>query len=178
MAPEVFAATLLGPRTEPPPCGSERETLMGFLAYQRRTLAMKCAGLEPAALATCAVPPSGLSLLGLVRHLSDVERFWIRTCLAGDPAPPLYWGADGGDTDFDHAPADDRMAEDSFLAWREEMDFSDAELASRALGHAVSAGRHGTVSVRWVLAHLIEEYSRHNGHADLLRECLDGSVGE
>ena len=151
---------------------------MGFLDYQRHTLELKCAGLAPAALGTRAVPPSGLSLLGLVRHLSDVERFWVRSALAGDPAPPRYWRTDGGDTDFDFPDPDARMVELSFAAWKEETAFSDAILGGVPLGRAVAAGRHGTVSVRWILTHLIEEYSRHNGHADLLRERIDGRVGE
>ncbi|WP_411733247.1 DinB family protein [Paeniglutamicibacter sp.] len=178
MAAEIFAETTVGPRTDPPPGGSEREILMGFLDYQRHTLGLKCAGLHAEALAARAVPPSGLSLLGLVRHLSDVERFWVRSSLAGDPAPPLYWGADGDDTDFDFTAPDARMVAESFAAWRDEMAFSDAALGGEPLGRSVAAGRHGTVSVRWILAHLIEEYSRHNGHADLLRECIDGQVGE
>lgn len=178
MKPDVTTQPLQDPRTDPPPCGSERETLMGFLDYQRRTLELKCAGLSATALGTRAVPPSGLSLLGLVRHLSDVERFWVRTCLAGDKAPPLYWGEDGTDTDFDFPAPDDRLVELSFAAWKDEMVHADAALGGVPLDHAVAAGHHGTVSVRWILTHLIEEYSRHNGHADLLRECLDGTVGE
>ena len=178
MAPKTLADPLPDPRTDPPPCGSERETLMGFLDYQRRTLELKCAGLAAAALGTRAVPPSALSLLGLVRHLSDVERFWVRTCLSGDPAPPLYWHEDGTDTDFDFPVPDARTVEQSFATWKAEMAFADAALAGVPLGREVAAGHHGTVSVRWILTHLLEEYSRHNGHADLLRECLDGTVGE
>ncbi|MFL4473490.1 DinB family protein [Paeniglutamicibacter sp. MACA_103] len=178
MAPETFAQATADPRTDPPPCGSERETLMGFLDYQRRTLALKCAGLGAAALGTRAVPPSGLSLLGLVRHLSDVERFWVRSALAGDPAPPLYWRGDGDDTDFDFPEPDAALVAESMAAWRDEIAFSDAALGYASLERAVAAGHHGTVSVRWILTHLIEEYSRHNGHADLLRERIDGQVGE
>ncbi|MDQ0092685.1 DinB family protein [Paeniglutamicibacter psychrophenolicus] len=178
MSAQEMAAPAPDPRTDPPPCGSERETLLGFLDYQRRTLELKCTGLGAAELGTRAVPPSGLSLLGLVRHLSDVERFWVRACLAGDPAPPLYWGPDGNDTDFDFPAADARMVALSLAAWKDEMAFADAALGSEPLKRAVEAGHHGTVTVRWILVHLIEEYSRHNGHADLLRECLDGTVGE
>lgn len=178
MTAEIKTAPAPDPRADPPPCASERETLLAFLDYQRRTLELKCAGLTAAALGTRAVPPSGLSLLGLVRHLGDVERFWVRTCLAGDPAPPLYWRLDGNDTDFDFPHPDDRMVELSFAAWKAEAAFADAALGSEPLERAVGAGHHGMVSVRWILVHLIEEYSRHNGHADLLRECLDGTVGE
>ncbi|MBV1780280.1 DinB family protein [Paeniglutamicibacter sp. ABSL32-1] len=178
MAPEMLAPHSADPRTDPPPCGSERETLTGFLRYQRHTLELKCAGLPPAALGARAVPPSGLSLLGLVRHLSDVERFWVRSSLAGHRAPPLYWRADGADTDFDFPEPDARIVQQSFAAWKNETAFSDAVLGDGPLERSVAAGRHGTVSVRWILTHLIEEYSRHNGHADLLRECIDGQVGE
>jgi hypothetical protein len=151
---------------------------MGFLDYQRHTLELKCAGLSAAALGARAVPPSALSLLGLVRHLSDVERFWVRSALAGDPAPPLYWRGDGTDTDFDFPDPDAALVAESMAAWRDEMAFSDAVLGCAPLEGSVAAGRHGTVSVRWILTHLLEEYSRHNGHADLLRECIDGAVGE
>lgn len=119
MKPDVSTQPALDPRTDPPPRGSERQTLIGFLDYQRRTLQMKCAGLSATALGTRAVPPSGLSLLGLVRHLSDVERFWVRSCLAGKQAPPLYWGKDGTETDFDFPAPDAQLVELSFAAWKE-----------------------------------------------------------
>ncbi|KAA0977684.1 DinB family protein [Paeniglutamicibacter gangotriensis] len=178
MKPDVSTQPALDPSPDPPRCGSERQTLRGFLACQRRTLQMKCAGLSATALGTCAVPPSGLSLLVLVRHLSDVERFWVRSCLAGKQAPPLYWGKDGTETDFDFPAPDAQLVELSFTAWKEEMAHADVAFGAAPLERTVAAGHHGTVSVRWILTHLIEEYSRHHGHAGLLRECLDGTVGE
>ncbi len=177
MAPEMFAEGT-DPRLDPPPCGSEFETLMGFLDYQRQTLEAKCSGLDADALASRSVPPSELSLLGLVRHLSDVERFWVRCSLMGQDDAPLYWLDDGCDTDFDFPELDASGVQASFTAWKDEVAFSDAALGSEPLGRSVLVPLHGEVSVRWILVHLIEEYSRHNGHADLLRESIDGLVGE
>ncbi|MFJ6417926.1 DinB family protein [Paeniglutamicibacter sp. NPDC091659] len=178
MSTPMFASAGLDPRVNPPACGSERDTLLGFLAYQRQTLEAKCAGLDHAAMATRAVPPSTLSLLGLVRHLTDVERFWVRSNLLGQPDPPLYWHEDGHDTDFEHPEATEALVRRSWKAWRKETAFSDAALVQEPLELCVGVGGHGEVSVRWIITHLIEEYSRHNGHADLLRECIDGVVGE
>ncbi|MET0977985.1 MAG: DinB family protein [Paeniglutamicibacter terrestris] len=172
------------PRTDPPPRGSERATLLGFLTYQRQTLALKCAGLSDSALMSRSVPPSELCLIGLVRHLSDVERFWIRSSLSGSKDAPLYWFDDSPDIDFvfHRGPAlndaEALLVTASMDAWKAEMAYSDAVLSRAELDDAVSAGRHGVLSVRWILTHLIEEYARHNGHADLLRECIDGQVGE
>lgn len=177
MAPEMFAEGT-DPRPDPPPCGSEFDTLMGFLGYQRHTLQAKCAGLGAEALASRSVPPSELSLLGLVRHVSDVERFWVRCSLMGQDEAPLYWRQDGRDTDFNFPEPDAASVQASFTAWKDEMEFSDAALGSAPLERSVLVPRHGEVSVRWILVHLIEEYSRHNGHADLLRESIDGLVGE
>lgn len=179
-----MTATRADPRTDPPPRGSERATLLGFLDYQRQTLALKCAGLSHGELMSRSVPPSILSLVGLVRHLSDVERFWIRSSLSGNKDAPLYWFEDSPDIDFvfPRGPAQDDaqalLVTASMDAWKAEMAYSDAVLSRVELDDAVSAGRHGLLSVRWILTHLIEEYARHNGHADLLRECIDGQVGE
>ncbi|QXQ11125.1 DinB family protein [Paeniglutamicibacter sp. Y32M11] len=172
--------TRADPRTDPPPRGSERATLLGFLTYQRQTLALKCSGLNHSALMSRSVPPSTLSLIGLVRHLSDIERFWIRRALSGSTDAPLYWCEDSPDIDFvfpcvpEQAEAEALLVRSSMDAWESEMAYSDAVLSHVGLDDAVSAGRHGVLSVRWILTHLIEEYARHNGHADLLRECIDG----
>ncbi len=174
----MFASAAADPRIDPPACGTERETLMGFLAYQRQTLEAKCAGLGPLALSARAVAPSTLSLLGLVRHLTDVERFWVRSNLLAQPDAPLYWHEDGKDSDFDHPPATTALVAASWEAWHDEMAFTDAALSQQPCEKCVVIPRHGEVSVRWIITHLIEEYSRHNGHADLLRECIDGVVGE
>ena len=174
----MYASDAVDPRTNPPPCGSERETLLGFLRHQRQTFIAKCAGLAHEQMAARSVPPSALSLLGLLRHLTDVERFWVRILLLGQPKKHLYWHADGKDLDFEFpSPTADLVAK-SWQAWHKETAFSDAVLSQEPVDSTVDIAGHGEVSVRWILTHLVEEYSRHNGHADLLCECLDGVVGE
>lgn len=167
-------------RTEPPGAGDERATLVGFLRWQRETLEWKCAGLDAEQLARRAVAPSSMSLLGLVRHLTDVERHWFRRFLAGEDAPFHFWGqGDEPDTDFDGAVADPDVVADSWQRWREEVAFADAFVADAPdLGITGTESHRGPLSLRWVLTHMIEEYARHNGHADLLRERIDGAVGE
>ncbi|WP_435880596.1 DinB family protein [Streptomyces zaomyceticus] len=166
-----------------PSTGDERAMLAGFLADQRTTLVLKCAGLGgaegAASLARRAVEPSTLSLLGLVRHLTDVERRWFGAVLAGqEDAGPLWSSAEDPDGDFDGASADPASVAAAWKAWREAVDFAE-RFAAEAPDLDVS-GRdawRGTVSLRWVLVHMIEEYARHNGHADLLRERIDGARG-
>ncbi len=154
----------------------ERTTLTGFLDFQRATLAVKCERLTDDQLRQQAVPPSRLSLLGLVRHMAEVERNWFRPVLSGEPMA-LYFGSDmDWEASFREVPTAD-VAE-AFRIWRAECDHSRA-LAAAAPSLDVRGFRHsGYVSLRWVITHLIEEYARHNGHADLLRERLDGSTGE
>ena len=166
------------PRTDPPFTGDERATLAGFLRYQRETLERKCAGLDADALARRAVEPSTLSLLGLVRHLADVERAWFRRVLARRDDPPLFYSEADRDGDLDGAAADPALVDEAWAAWRAEVAFAERFVASHDLGDAGHDPRYGPVSVRWVLAHMIEEYARHNGHADLLRERIDGVTGE
>jgi len=165
-------------RTDPPYIADERAMLAAWLDYHRATLALKCDRLSADQLRARAVPPSTLSLLGLVRHLTEVERGWFRRVLAGEDAAPLYYSDEDPDGDFnlvDAADPDEMMA-----TWRSECDNS-ARLVTKApsletIGLGVRQGEQ--VSLRWILVHMIEEYARHNGHADLLRQCLDGSVGE
>jgi len=154
----------------------ERTTLTGFLDFQRATLAVKCEGLTDDQLRQQAVPPSRLSLLGLVRHMAEVERNWFRPVLGGEPMT-LYFGSEmDWEASFREVPTAD-VAE-AFRIWRAECDHSRA-LTTAAPSLDVRGFRHsGYVSLRWVITHLIEEYARHNGHADLLRERLDGSTGE
>jgi hypothetical protein len=173
---------MTGPeRPEPRRRTGERELLESWLEYHRTTLEQKCAGLTPAQLATRSVPPSSLSLLGLLRHLTEVERGWFQRDLAGLDAPPLYYSDDDPDGDFDNVDgADAATVEATFAAWRDECRRSRQVVAAAAsldeIGVRVKDG--GPPSVRWVLVHLIEEYARHNGHADLLRQCLDGPTGD
>ncbi|WP_376787336.1 DinB family protein [Micromonospora halotolerans] len=148
-----------------------------MLRAQRDTLALKCAGVAEA-LARRAVPPSTLSLLGLIRHLADVERRWFRQVLAGQPAPPRFSSATNPDGDFDDAVPEPTVIAAAHRAWHDEIAFADTFIAdARDLDIEGHDTWRGSVSLRWVLVHLIEEYARHNGHADLLRERIDGTVG-
>ncbi|HET9187424.1 MAG TPA: DinB family protein [Acidothermaceae bacterium] len=162
-------------RVDPPLIADERATLIGFLEYHRQTLLAKCADLTDEQLRRRAVPPSSLSLLGLVRHLSEVERGWFQRGVLGDDAPPLYWTESNRDGDFDDV--DNANVGDAFDEFARECARSREILATRTLDDTF-VRRGETISIRWLLAHLIEEYARHNGHADLLREVIDGVTGE
>ncbi len=168
------------PRTYGNPQG-EKATLQEYLSNYRLTIEMKCAGLDADQLALRSVPPSSMSLLGLVRHLAMVEHTWFQRVLQGRTnGPRLYKRDDDRDWDFNGAVADPAVVEDAFTTWKTEITKADEWLAALAeddLGREVGH-RDGTVSVRDVLVHLIEEYARHAGHADLLRECIDGRTGQ
>ena len=180
MSIDMFIEPDKDPRTEPPPRGGELATLAGFLRWQRETLELKCSGLAPAALARRSVEPSTMSLLGLVRHMADVERGWFRSFMAGQDAPSHFSSREDPDGDFDGARPDAAAVEQAWRAWREEIAFADEFVAAapslELTGKREDAWR-GPLSLRWVLTHMIEEYARHNGHADLLRERIDGAVG-
>jgi uncharacterized damage-inducible protein DinB len=165
------------PRPSPPRSAPEREMLEAWLDFHRITLERKCSDLSPEQLRRRAVPPSPLSLLGLVRHMAEVERGWFRRALANEDAPPHYYSNDDPDGDFDHVDTAD-VAE-AFATWRAECAHARAVLASFSNLDVMGRDetRPGRPSVRWVLVHMIEEYARHNGHADLLREVIDGVVG-
>src|SRR5215469_6791377 len=152
----------------------EREMLRDWLDWHRATLLRKCAGLGPAELARRAVPPSNLSLLGLVRHMSDTERGWVRQTFRGEQVPDLYYRSVAPDADFQEA--DPGGAEEAFERYRAECLAVDAALEGAMLDDTFTF-REKTMSVRWMWQHLVEEYARHNGHADLIREVIDGSVG-
>jgi uncharacterized damage-inducible protein DinB len=161
----------------------EKETLWNYLKHYRITLEMKCEGLSADQLARRSVPPSTLSLLGLVRHLAKVERGWFQEVLAGrDNLPPLYHdpAEPSRDVDFDDAVADPAVVEEAWESWRKEVQAADAwmeTLPEDGLGRTV-VRRGKEIPVRDVLVHMVEEYARHVGHADLLRECIDGRVGQ
>src|SRR2546423_5256159 len=165
-------------RTEPPYIATdERANLVSWLEYHRATLTMKCAGLDDKQLRERAVPPSTLSLLGLVRHMADVERGWFRRTLVGEDAPRIYYSDEDPDGDFDNT--EDADVAEAFATWRRECDVADKNIAAAESLEVV--GRHRTgdlISLRWIMNHMIEEYARHNGHADLLRERIDGETGE
>ena len=179
MPPDMFVEPERDPRPEPPTQGDEPATLLGFLHWQRATLELKCSGLGPAELARRSAEPSTLSLLGLVRHLADVERWWFRRVMAGEDAGPLFRTGENRDAAFDDLRADPALVAEAWAAWRSEVGFADRFVAE-APGLDLTGGstRRGPVSLRWVLVHMIEEYARHNGHADLLRERIDGAVGQ
>lgn len=167
------------PRLDVPGVGEERALLVGFLRWQRETLELKCAGLGADDLASRAVDPSTMSLLGLLRHMAEVERAWFRRRLAGIDAPPRYYSDADPDGDFDGAVADDAVVADAWAAWRDEVQFADGFVSDAAdLDVVGDAPPRGPVSLRWVLLHMIEEYARHLGHADLLRERIDGRLGQ
>jgi hypothetical protein len=164
-------------RIDPPLVAQEREMLDAWLDYHRATLAVKCEGLTDDQLRTRAVPPSSLSLLGLVRHMGEVERSWFRRVLGGEQAPPRYYSDENPDGDFDDV-AGGGVAE-SFGYWRGECAHARERVAAAPSLDVTGTGRHGeTYSLRWIMVHMIEEYARHNGHADLLRERIDGTVGD
>jgi uncharacterized damage-inducible protein DinB len=159
--------------------GDERATLVAFLQGQRLTLEVKCGGLDPAQLAKRSVLPSTMSLLGLVRHLADVERQWFRQRLAGKDIPLRFQTPTDPDGDFDGAIADPAVVAQAWRTWHNECAFTDQFIAATDdLGVVYQVPRIGPISLREALVHLIEEYARHNGHADLLRERIDGKIGQ
>lgn len=167
------------PDPEPDPTlnADERTTLSGFLDDQRKVLAWKCQGLSEAQLKEASVPPSKLTLLGLVRHMAEVERSWFRRRLSGEEIGPIWCSDARPDADFDGV-ADANVAQD-FASWEEECRISRSILKGLdSLEVTFSTARHEVMSARCMVNHMIEEYSRHNGHADLIRERLDGATGD
>jgi uncharacterized damage-inducible protein DinB len=164
-------------RAEPPLVCDERTMLVGWLDYHRATLAWKCDGLAPDQLAMRSIPPSTLSLLGLVRHMAEVERGWFRIDMAGQDVPALYSSPANRDGDFDDI--DQADAVEAFASWAGECDFARDFVDQAPDFDVLSTGpRTELFSLRWVMTHMIEEYARHNGHADLLRQCIDGVTGD
>jgi uncharacterized damage-inducible protein DinB len=165
-------------RAEPPLTADERDMLDGWLEYHRATLAWKCEGLSADQLRERAVPPSSLSLLGLVRHMAEVERAWFRRRVGREDVPSLYCTDSSPDADFDEVA--DADAAEALETWRQECDRARAVVAAvPSLDDTFENDRDGkTYSLRWIVSHMVEEYARHNGHADLLRERIDGAVGD
>jgi uncharacterized damage-inducible protein DinB len=157
----------------------ERSTLVGYLRDYRLTIEMKCEGLGSEAMARRSVEPSNLSLLGLVRHLADVERHWFRRVLDGQAVGWIYRTEDDRDGAFNGAVPEPAVVSDAWAMWREEVRFAE-RFVDRAPHLEVTGTKRdgGLISLREVLVHMIEEYARHAGHADLLRERIDGRVGQ
>jgi len=157
-------------RQRVPRVADERTTLEAWLEFHRATLLMKCEGLHEDQLKRRAADPSTLSLLGLVRHMTEVERGWFRRRIAGLDLGPLYYTKERPDDDFD--ALEDTPVEEVFARYVAELDACRQVLTGVSLDDV-----RADYSVRWIVTHMIEEYARHNGHADLLRERIDGATG-
>ncbi|MFE2102429.1 DinB family protein [Streptomyces sp. PTD9-10] len=166
-------------RQEPAQNAGERAMLEGWLDYHRRTLAVKCEGLTDEQLRTASVPPSELSLMGLVRHMAEVERGWFRKVLVGDDPGPIYFTEEDRDGEFHLTEAD--TWKEAYGTWQAEIETARRNAADFALDD-LSRGRSRFTdepfNLRWIYTHMIEEYARHNGHADLVRELIDGATGD
>jgi uncharacterized damage-inducible protein DinB len=163
------------PRETGVPAVGERGTLVDYLRRYRLTLEMKCADLTAEQLACRSVPPSTMSLLGLVRHMVEVERHWFRREMAAQDAPQRYCSPGERDGDWNGAVAHPAIVDEAWRAWRAEVAFAEQFVADNPDLDALGATQ---VPLRDVLVHMIEEYARHCGHADLLRERIDGRVGQ
>ncbi len=168
-APQITRPTV-------PYIADERQMLQGWLDFHRQTLLSKCEGLTADQLRQRATPPSTLSLLGLVRHMAEVERGWFRHRIGGEEPGFLFSSEADPDGEFDHVDTADPEAD--FGTYRREIELADQAARGRGLDETFHHTHLDTqISVRWVYVHMIEEYARHNGHADLLRERIDGATG-
>jgi hypothetical protein len=165
-----------GTRSAPPAVGDEREVLTSFLDWHRTTFELKCSGIPAERLSERAVPPSTLSLHGLLRHLSGVERWWFRLQFAGEDVPMLYYSDEDPDQDFDTLDGD---TDEAFDLWRAECGRSREIVAAAASLDETGIQRSNgePIALRTIMVKMIAEYARHNGHADLLRERIDGATG-
>jgi uncharacterized damage-inducible protein DinB len=156
----------------------ERRSLDSWLDHHRATLLWKCAGLTAAQLAARPVATSALSLVGLVRHMAECERIWFRFRFAGERVRRLYWSPDQPEGDIDLAAAD--FAEADFATYWVEVAQARRAVAGHSLDERFRYGTRGQPErdLRWVYVHMIEEYARHNGHADIIRELIDGTTGQ
>jgi hypothetical protein len=167
------------PREGGPTQGDERTMLVDSLRSVRLTLEMKCEGLDAEAMARRAVEPSTMSLLGLVRHLTEMERDTFRIMMARQDVPRLYCSDTNRDGDFDGAVPDPQVVAEAWAAWRAEVDFAERFVADAPnLDITGDDPWEGPVSLRWVLLEMVHEYARHLGHVDILREQIDGRIGQ
>jgi hypothetical protein len=158
-----------------PTTGAEPAMLTAYLDHYRETFELKCAGVAPASLSRLSAPPSTMSLHGLARHLAAVERWWFAINFAGLELPMLYYSDDDPDQDFGSLAGDPL---DALQVWRDECERSRRIVgAAESLEDEGRAGRNRPYSLRWLLLRMIAEYAQHDGHADLLREGIDGAVG-
>ncbi len=166
-------------RTEPDFLLPERQMLEGWLEFHRTTLLLKCEGLDDDRRKARPIPSSKLSLHGLVRHMADVERTWFtRTLMSQPDVPALFFrrGPGGEADDSDFYPLDGADWDHDLATWQEECEHSRDHAAGKSLDDTGSR-RGSQCSLRWIYTHMVEEYARHNGHADLIRELVDGAVG-
>ncbi|WP_114558686.1 DinB family protein [Desertihabitans aurantiacus] len=177
--PDMWLDPADDPRTPSDPARGEKEVVLGYLDHYRTTLELKCQGLDPEQLARRSVPPSTLSLLGLVRHLADVEHSWSRRVLLGrSDLPRLFRTSEDRDADFNGAVPDKQVVAEAWEHWHREVAHAREVEATLDLDAMVVAHDGEQTEVRDVLVHLVEEYARHLGHADLLREAIDGRTGQ
>jgi uncharacterized damage-inducible protein DinB len=162
-------------REDTQPGNDELTTMLDFIEYHRQTFAWKCEGLDAEQLARRSMPPSTLSLLGLLRHLADVERAWFDR-VAGRERPKYYFDGEPSSA-FRLATGDPAQVAEAWANWHEAVADGKAVAATVGLDDWFES-RYGPLTIRWLYAHLLEEYARHNGHADLLREAIDGATGE
>jgi len=162
-------------RTDPPRVADERTMYQTWLDFHRGTLLWKCAGLTDTQLKSASVSPSTLTLLGLLRHMSEVERSWFRSRAARLALPHLYCSDEDEDGDFDNVT--DAVVDQDVATFKAECSAADEAVRALSLDDTF-VGHSGPISLRWVYVHMIEEYARHNGHADLLRESIDGATGD
>jgi uncharacterized protein DUF664 len=163
-------------RVDPPLVADERTMLRAWLDFHRATLLEKCDGLSPAQLVQASVSPSALTLLGLVRHMALVEWWWFAHIFANDPSPEPIDTTENPDADFAAEPGDAGASMELFD--RQCARSRAIEQQAASLDMLTASTERDTRDLRWVVTHMIEEYARHNGHADLLRECIDGVVGD
>jgi uncharacterized damage-inducible protein DinB len=165
------------PRQQVGPTRGERECLVGYLEHYRLTLGMKCDGLSPEQLGAKAVPPSNISLLGLVRHMARVEQSWFRRVIEGNTGLPRLFQGEDEDAGFNFPDVDEALVAEAHDSWQAEVAHAREVLDRSDLDTVVDV--HGdAVEVRDIVVHMIEEYARHCGHADLVRECIDGRAGQ
>jgi Protein of unknown function (DUF664) len=165
--------------TDEAPVEEERTTLLAFLDYQRAVLARKAEGITDEQARVAACPPSDLTLLRLIRHMADVERSWFGRSLVAEDTPPIFYGAahPDGDDDGDFHPPSGATVADALASFWAETEVANRIIAAASLND-IERRERSTYSLRWILVHTIEEYARHCGHADLLRQALDGATGD